>query len=150
MAENYNANEIVEIVNRYLEAYRRRDIDELGNLVARDANFTAYGTDEGESWHGWENFKKSTEKLFKAVKELHWDRGKTRVTFSRDGTCAWFSEEHTGHFLTADGKKHTRNFRLTGVSEKRGGQWVLVQFHRSAPIKGFAVPYLETHGVRFD
>ncbi|MFA4875605.1 MAG: nuclear transport factor 2 family protein [bacterium] len=149
MAGKFDAQEIINIVNSYLDAYQHRNIDALGNLVAKDESFTAYGSDEGESWYGWNQFKIAAEKLFGAVEEVHWTRGEPRVTFSRDGSCAWFAEELTGKFI-AEGKKHESKFRLTGIVENRGGQWVMVQFHRSVPVKGYVVPYLETHGVRFD
>ncbi len=149
MAENYNTKDVTDLINRYLEAYQRRDISALGDVVARDANFVAFGSDEGETWYGWDKFRTAAEQLFAFAREIHWNRGTPRVTFSRDGNCAWFAEEMTGNFLTGEGK-HECKFRLSGIAEKRGGQWVLVQFHRSVPTKEYAVPYLGMHGVRFD
>ncbi|MFH1829345.1 MAG: nuclear transport factor 2 family protein [Pseudomonadota bacterium] len=145
-----HVNEITALIKSYLDAYQHRDIDALAAVVANDDKFVAFGTDESEVWLGWEEFKSASEKLFGAMDEIHWDREKTqRINFSRDGNTAWFVEELTGNFLTG-GEKHTCDFRFSCVCEKRDGSWKIVQFHRSVPAEEHAVPYLETHGVRFD
>jgi uncharacterized protein (TIGR02246 family) len=140
---------VAALIDSYLSAYKSRDINALSSIVAQDANFTAFGTDANETWYGWESFRTMAEKLFRAVKEIEWKRGKQTINFSQDGNVAWFAEELAGKFLSA-GERREFTFRLTGVAERRGGKWVLVQFHRSVPVEKFAVPYLETHGVRFD
>lgn len=150
MAGANDVTAISEVIQDFLDAYQHRDIESLGEAVANDDRFMAFGTDEGEVWHGWTTFRSAAEKLFGAMEEIHWERAKSPlITVSRDGGAAWFAEEMKGLFVTA-GEKHECRFRLTGVAEKRDGAWKIVQFHRSVPTEGHAVPYLETHGVRFD
>lgn len=148
MAE-HDVQGVKAVIDRYLESYRKRDINLLGKAVAADERFVAYGTDKSESWHGWESFHSVVGKLFDALEEIHWKRGETTINFSQDGNVAWFAEELAGDFVTG-GQRHHCEFRLTGVAERRAGNWVIVQFHRSVPEKEYAVPYLDTHGVRFD
>ncbi len=140
---------VKQLIDKYMEAYTQRSIDALGETVSKDAEFIAYGTDEGEAWHGWEDYKNCTEKLFGAIKELHWERGEPHLRFSKDGNVCWFAEKLSGKFVTG-GEEHECAFRITGIAEMQGGRWVIVQFHRSVPAHPHAVPYLETHGVRFD
>jgi uncharacterized protein (TIGR02246 family) len=149
MAERPAEQEVRTLIDRYFDAYRHRDIEALSDVVCNDAQFMAFGSDEGEWWHGWDAFRSASEKLFGAVRELHWERGTMAMQFSRDGNVAWFAEEDVAHALSGD-QKVSCAFRFTGVAEKRSGAWTLVQFHRSVPVKEYAVPYLETHGVRFD
>ncbi|MBN1282509.1 MAG: nuclear transport factor 2 family protein [Proteobacteria bacterium] len=149
MAAQYNTNDVSQLIDRFMKAYESRNIDLLAQTVARDADFVAYGTDEGEYWHGWESYRSATEKLFGALDEIHWKRGTPMIRFSTDGKVAWFAEDLHGKFLTG-GETHECNLRLTGIAENRNGQWTIVQFHRSVPFHPHAVPYLETHGVRFD
>ncbi len=150
MAGTKDVSEITELIKEYLEAYQHRDIVKLGNVVANDDNFMAFGTDEGEVWDGWEEFKTASEQLFGAMEEIHWDRDKKpMIHFSRDGNVAWFAEELAGNFVTG-GEKHSCDMRISGVAEKRDGEWLIVQFHRSVAAEEHVVPYLETHGVRFD
>jgi len=137
------------VIDKYLNSYKHRNMDELASCVAKDDDFVAFGTDTNESWHGWDEYRAATERLFQVAREIEWKRGKTRIVFSRDGSCAWFSEELMGHFQTG-GTKTDCPLRLSGVLENRGGNWLIVQFHRAMPVREFAVPYLDVHGVRFD
>ena len=138
-----------DVIDRYLEAYARRDIESLSTTLAQDNESLGIGTDEGEYWNGWPTIRNVAEKQFGAIREVHWKRGQPIVRFSRDGNVAWYAEELCGDFLAAN-KKTSCDLRFTAVLEKRNNQWVIVQFHRSVPVKGYAVPYLERHGVRFD
>ena len=140
---------VSEVVDRYLEAYAKRDIDAFGKTLAQDNDSLGIGTDEGEYWKGWTTIRNVAEKQFGAIREVNWKRGQPQLRFSRDGNVAWYAEEMVGDFLSGD-KKTSCNLRFTAVLEKRNNQWVIVQFHRSVPVKGYAVPYLERHGVRFD
>lgn len=150
MAGTNDTDAIRELVNEFLEAYQHRDIDALAGVVSNSKDFFAFGTDQGETWIGWEELKTASEQLFGAMEEIHWDREQeSRIHFSKAGDVAWFAEEFTGCFVTA-GEKHDCEVRITGVVEKRAGDWKIVQFHRSVTPEDHAVPYLETHGVRFD
>ena len=150
MAGTKDISEINELINDYLEAYRHRDINALEGVVSNDDNFIAFGTDAGEIWEGWAEFKTASEQLFGAMEEIQWDRsGKPMVHFSHDGSVAWFVEELSANFVTG-GEEHSCNVRISGVAEKRESEWKIVQFHRSVPAEDHVVPYLETHGVRFD
>lgn len=140
---------IKELIDRYLDAYNARDIDALMAAVATDDSLIVYGTDEGENWHGWRAFSRVTEKLFHAVEEIRWERGEPKVSFSADGNIAWFAEELVGRFMVL-GVEHRSPIRFSGVAENRGGEWKIVQIHRSVAVEGVTVPYLESHGVRFD
>ncbi len=140
---------VKEVIDRYLESYVRRDIETMATTLAQDNDTLGIGTDEGEYWKGWPTIRNVVEKQFGAIVECHWKRTAPTVNFSRDGNTSWYAEDLTGDFLSGS-KKTTCNIRLTAVLEKRANNWVIVQFHRSVPVKGYAVPYLETHGVRFD
>jgi len=148
MAE-HDLQGVEKLLDGFLTAYCSRNIENIADLVANEDSFVAYGTDQGEDWYGWESFRNVTEKLFRATTEMDWKRGKTKINFSSDGSVAWFAEELDGTFKVSDAE-HKCNFRMTGVAERRGDDWVIVQFHRSVPVEEYAVPYLETHGVRFD
>jgi uncharacterized protein (TIGR02246 family) len=140
---------VSEVIDRYLQAYAHRDINALSTTLAQDSETLGFGTDEGEFWKGWTTIRNVMEKQFGAIREINWKRGQSQIRFSRDGNVAWFAEEMGGDFLSGS-KKTTCAIRFTAVLERRANQWVIVQFHRSVPVEGFAVPYLEKHGVRFD
>jgi uncharacterized protein (TIGR02246 family) len=138
-----------EIINRYLGAYVERNMEAMETTMAHDDTMLGIGTDENEYWQGWNAIKAAKEKQLRALTETNFRRGTTLINFSTDGNVAWFAEELMGDFCVGE-EKTTCHLRFTGVVEKRDGKWTIVQFHRSMPVKGYAVPYLETHGVRFD
>lgn len=150
MPDSKDISEITELIKDYFDAYRHRDINALAGVVANDDDFIAFGTDEGETWEGFEEFKSASEQLFGAMEEISWERSKKPwIHFSRDGNVSWFAEKLGGKFVTG-GEDHECDLRISGVAEKRDGDWTIVQFHRSVACEEHVVPYLETHGVRFD
>ncbi|MFH1873696.1 MAG: nuclear transport factor 2 family protein [Pseudomonadota bacterium] len=140
---------VKRVIDRYLSAYEERNLDAVEATIAHDKAVLGIGTDEGEFWKGWTEIKSAKEKQLAAITETTLNRGHTEISFAQCGKVAWFAEELSGDFWV-QGNKTTCHLRFTGVLEKRDNKWVIVQFHRSMPVKGFAVPYLETHGVRFD
>ena len=144
-----DVNQVQNLINAYLDAYNDKDIEKIKQIVANDETLVAYGTDEGEIWHGWNEFSNVTKKILHAVEEVKWHRGTPKIYFSNDGNVAWFSEELSGHF-TVLGDEHKCPIRFTGVAVNTDGAWKIVQMHRSCAVEGHSVPYLETHGVRFD
>ncbi len=137
------------VIDQYLSAYGERNLSAVESTMAHDKTVMGIGTDEGEFWKGWTEIKAAKEKQLAAISETTLNRGHTEVSFAQCGKVAWFAEELSGDFVV-QGEKTTVPLRFTGVLEKRNNKWFIVQFHRSMPVKGFAVPYLETHGVRFD
>lgn len=140
---------VTALINAYMDAYNNRSVEALAKTVVNDDSLVGFGTDKSEKWHGWTSYRNVSEKQFAAIDKIHWERQEPTINFSADGNVAWFSEEFAGNFESA-GRQCTCDFRLTGVAEKRGGKWAIVQFHRSCPIEEYAVPYLDMHGVRFD
>ncbi|PIU58019.1 MAG: hypothetical protein COS89_02570 [Deltaproteobacteria bacterium CG07_land_8_20_14_0_80_38_7] len=136
-------------INRYLNGYVEKNIDAIEDAILQSNDTIGIGTDENELWRGWAEIKSATERQLKAFSQINFKRGKTITNFSDDGTVAWFAEELSGKICSGK-SEHTCHIRFTGILEKRNNKWEIVQFHRSIPVVGCCVPYLETHGVRFD
>jgi len=125
----------------------KQTLDKYFEVLANDEDLVALGTDEEEVWLGWDSVRNAKERQFEAIDECCWKRGETSIHFSRCENVAWFAEEKEGFFVVKE--QHVKcDFRFTGVVENRDGRWVIAQFHRSCPVKEYAVPYLETHGAR--
>lgn len=148
MAQDTKA--VSEVIDRYLQAYVKRDVELLGTTLAQENETIGFGTDQGEYWKGWTTIRNVAEKQFAAFVEVDWKRGKPNYRYSRDGKVAWYCEEMAGEFMSAGGTKTECDIRFSAVLENRNGNWLITQFHRSVPVETHAVPYLETHGVMFD
>jgi ketosteroid isomerase-like protein len=104
----------------------------LEGAMAHDEDLLVLWTDSGSLTRGWTEFSKQfdiwMDPRFKAtvteIKDL-------RVHLSRSGDVAWYSAtlDDLGEW---DGRPvGDRDIRWTGVLEKRGGRWVVVQMHGS-------------------
>ena len=114
-----------------------KDFERLYSIMAQDADFFIFHPDSKSTIHGFETFKALSEHwrndAFQAtdfaVKEL-------KLNLSESGAVAWYSAFLDDH-AKWDGKPiGWDNARWTGVLEKRGGNWVIVQMHFSFPKDG--------------
>jgi ketosteroid isomerase-like protein len=104
----------------------------LEGVMAHDEDLFVLWTDSRSLTRGWTEFRKQfdtwMDPRFKAtVTEIR----DLRVHLSRSGDVAWYSAtlDDLGEW---DGRPvGDRDIRWTGVLEKRGGRWVVVQMHGS-------------------
>jgi len=124
--------EIEKVISASIGWALNKDLDLLYGCFAQDSSFFIFHPDSATTITGFENFKKLSSfwmnPKFKAtdfaVRDL-------RVNFSSSGDVAWYSCYLDDHALW-DGKKiGWDNARWTGVLEKRGGRWLIVQMHFS-------------------
>jgi ketosteroid isomerase-like protein len=109
-----------------------KDRSLLERAMAQDEDLFVLWTDSRSLTRGWTEFSKQfdvwMDPRFKAtVTEIR----DLRVHLSRSGDVAWYSAtlDDLGEW---DGKPvGDRDIRWTGVLEKRGGRWVVVQMHGS-------------------
>ena len=104
----------------------------LESLIAHDAELFIFHPDSKSTVVGWNAFVKLfdfwMDPRFRATS---FDVRDLRITFSRAGDVAWFSAM-LDDFADWDGKPGGwKDTRWTGVLEKRGGKWVIVQMHFS-------------------
>jgi len=104
----------------------------LEGIIAHDAGLFIFHPDSKSTVVGWDafarNFSTWMDPRFKATS---FDMRDLRITFSRSGDVSWFSAvlDDMGEW---DGKPvGWKDTRWTGVLEKRGGKWVIVQMHFS-------------------
>jgi ketosteroid isomerase-like protein len=107
------------------------------STMAHDEDLFVVWTGPQPAVHGWNRYVKLfdtwMDPRFKAtVTEIR----DLRIHLSRSGDVAWYSAtlDDLGEW---DGKPvGDRDIRWTGVLEKRGGKWVIVQMHGSVPHSG--------------
>ena len=107
------------------------------STMAHDEDLFVVWTGPQPAVHGWSRYVKLfdtwMDPRFKAtVTEIR----DLQVHLSRSGDVAWYSAtlDDLGEW---DGKPvGDRDIRWTGVLEKRGGKWVIVQMHGSVPHSG--------------
>ena len=121
------------VLNRFSEAYVRRDVNELLSLFAPDADVVLLGTGTDERRVGQAEIQTQAERDWAQSQgaNFHW----TWHSVSAAGSIAWLAAE--GIFETKVGGHDTKlPIRLTSVLEKRGDKWLFVQSHASVPAGG--------------
>jgi ketosteroid isomerase-like protein len=140
--------QIEETLKRYYIALSERDIELFSDVMAHDEEMVNFGTDRDERWVGWNELEQIHRRQFEAITSYEITRHDSTVKLNASADTAWFSEILKAQVEAMD-ERYELSLRVSGVLEKRDGKWVIVHFHRSLPKEGFAVKYMETHGVRF-
>lgn len=102
------------------------------SLFAKDDDFFTYYPDSKSTVVGWNQFEKFLDKwMDPRNKAFGYDIRNLRLVISKSGEAAWFSAivDDEGEF---DGEPWgVKDVRWTGVLERRGGKWKIVQQHMS-------------------
>ncbi len=130
-----NVSPIQNILSKMIKAQEKGDINAFASAFAHDPNMVNIGTDLDEMWYNWSSFYKWMSEAIKKKKGLTITEKDTHITLSKGGDIAWYSQLLDTCLETKGEPFNPEGFRHTGVMEKRGSDWVIVQSHISAPYK---------------
>jgi uncharacterized protein (TIGR02246 family) len=129
------------VVDQFAQAIESEDMELFANIIAHDADMVNFGTDAGERWVGWEPLKESIAEQFASFENTKLTVKDQVIHVNPAGKVAWFSEIADWNMEAQGQPVHLKGCRITGVLEKRNGNWVFVQFHFSLPVSGQAAQY---------
>jgi len=139
---NENANtgkektEIKKTVDQFAQFWETENMELLTKIIAHDSDMVNYGSDATEVFIGWLAFKEAVEKMLPSFENTKINVRNQVIKIHSSGKLAWFSEQWDWDLVYGGKQVQIPNQRLTGVLEKRNGQWVIVQFHNSVPVTG--------------
>jgi ketosteroid isomerase-like protein len=129
-ADQKTQNEVTLTLRGMFEAYAKRDLNGVLAFWAPDPDVAMIGSGADERSVGINQFAK--------IMMRDWSQSDTaevnikEIAVSSAGTVAWFTTDVI--FNVKSGiDKFEFSGRLTGVLEKRGVEWLLVQMHFSIP-----------------
>lgn len=110
-----------------------KDKQRLFEIMAHDPDFFIFHPDSRSTITGFEAFRQLAERAWisDAFKATDFAIRELRLSFSASGTVAWYACYLDDHGEWNGQPAGWDNARWTGVLEKRGGQWVIVQMHFS-------------------
>jgi hypothetical protein len=110
-----------------------KDTDLLFSSVAQDEAFFYFSPDNASTISGFEMFKKFTADTFMGdnFKALWYKTKDMAINVSESGDVAWYHCLLDDVGLWDGREAGWHDVRWTGVLEKRGGKWVIVQMHFS-------------------
>ncbi len=137
LAEDLNLErekaEVGALLDRYLQAFRTKDLTLASEVYAHDIDLIVYGSSPTDRRKGWAQTEEYLKMYFASVDDIEIAIRERNVKVHGTGKVAWFAqvltwkETEQGRTYTIDG------LRITGVLEKRDRGWVIVQLHASGP-----------------
>ena len=126
--------EFKELIREYCEAWSSANPDKPAPWYAKDKDLVFYDVTPLK-YNGWDEYKVGVQKnLFDAMASGALTP-KDDLKVTRHGNITWTSV--TEHFSAKmkDGKAMELDVRHTAIWEKRGGKWLIVHEHVSAPLQ---------------
>jgi len=124
-----------------IQVWETEDIELLSKITAHDPDMVTFGTDSAEHFVGWEPLRNPFEKQFAAYENTKVSVSNHAIKVHDSGNVAWFSAIWNMSLVAGGQPASLKDCRVTGVLEKRNGNWVIVQSHYSIPVSGQATPY---------
>ena len=129
------------VVDQFAQIWITEDMDLASQIFAQGAETTVIGTDLAEMWTGYDTFRSSLETQFAAYEDTELSTENQFVKVHASGEVAWFWENADWHVTAGGERVEVNDMRITGVLEKQGGAWKIVQMHLSVPVSGQVVAY---------
>ena len=124
---------VISMLNKFNEAYKKRDLNGLVSLCAPDPDMVLIGTGADERRVGLEELKVQAKRDWSQSEAASFEFGWTLV--SAAGSVAWVASE--GSVLARVGGQEARlPVRLTAVLEQRDDKWLFAQMHVSFAAAG--------------
>lgn len=137
-----------KVLDNYFSALRAQDWEKLKGCFPDDDTLVYFGTDEGESWVGWEEVGPFLQSQMESFERVMVNR--TPLSFRElAGREAVVFCELDEMIITSGGKRHDASVRFSGTLEKIGSQWVITHLHRSIPAPKPVVAYEKIRSVRY-
>lgn len=118
------------VLNKFAEAYAKRDLPRLRSTFASDPDVLLYGTGSDEKRVGFSEIQMQAERDWSQTESISLAYG--WVSVSSAGSVAWVGTDATMN-LRAGGQDLVLPARITFVLENRAEQWLIVHAHCSFP-----------------
>ena len=115
-----------------------KDVDRLFEIFADDDQLLIWWVGSAGGANGIDDLKETARRVWMTpdFRATRFDFRDLKITFSASGDVAWFSCRLDDCGVWKGDEFCMENIRNTGVLERRGGRWVIVQSHASWPVDG--------------
>ena len=129
-ADSETRNGVTASLKGMFEAYEKRDLNGVLAFWSPDPDITMIGSGADERSVGINQFAQIIMRDWKQSDKAEVSLGEMDV--SANGPVAWFTTDIMFDIVSGADKINFSG-RLTGVMEKRGSEWLLLQMHFSVP-----------------
>jgi uncharacterized protein (TIGR02246 family) len=125
--------DIKAVVDQFAAAWGSLDPSKAAPFYAKDANLVFYDV-LPLKYTGWDEYDKGVRPHFAQFQSLKiTPKGDLQVT--RRGDVAWTTQTVGMDVTVKEGEGMALDMRQTLILEKRGGKWLIVHEHLSAPLQ---------------
>ena len=124
---------VMDVVKQCFEAFVKHDLNGFLSFFAPDPDVILIGTGRDEKCIGLAEIKATIGRAIAQFETAHFEFGWHSVSIIDSVVC--LATDVTLHVKTSS-KEIIEPLRLTGVLEKRGDRWFIVQAHDSLPAAG--------------
>lgn len=128
------------VVDLWLDMWVEEDLAAFDQAFSHDDDMIIFGTDMAEYWVGYQAARESIELQLGVFEDTEGIVRNQDIKVHASGKVAWFTEM-LDMKVTSGGDLYEMTGWFSGIMEKRGGTWKIVQFHASKPVDGQAVAY---------
>lgn len=129
------------VIDQFTQIWETEDMDLVSQIFAQSPETVVIGTDLAEIWAGYDTFGASLVAQFESYEDTQVTTDNQTVKVHPSGEIAWFWETADWHVTAGGERVEVNDMRITGVLEKQGGAWKIVQMHVSVPVSGQVVAY---------
>ena len=128
--------EFKALIDQYYAAWSTLNPDNAAKLYARDADLVFYDI-APLKYNNWAEYKEGVKKAFTETMSSGKLTPKDDLKVTQRGSVVWTTVTfHLTAQPKAGGAALELDGRHTAIWEKRGGKWVIVHEHISAPLPG--------------
>lgn len=121
------------VLEKYVIANERQDIELVRDVWAAEPDIVVFGTNSDEQLIGWNSIKSTMERQFSSFEDTYISIHDQIINVDELGTTAWFSEIVNYNYIYQGETIQFEGLRFTGVLQKFGEEWLIVQSHMSIP-----------------
>jgi len=121
------------VLEKYVIANEKQEIELIQEIWAQDTDIVVFGTNSDEKIIGREAISKTIQRQFNSFDETYISVRDQIIEVNETGNTAWFSEIVNYNYVYNGNAVQFEGLRFTGVLEKRGDDWFIVQSHMSIP-----------------
>jgi uncharacterized protein (TIGR02246 family) len=124
---------VMAVLDDFNDAVATRNFNKVLGLFTSDQDVFLLASEAGERAIGREELESFFRRAFSRSAAYSWTWREWIVSAS--GPVAWVALDATVHMSDEQGVR-SAPYRITVVLERRGGKWLLVQYHGSEPAQG--------------
>ena len=127
-----DTSEVKSTIDKFLNFYDKKETKSLTNIFSEEPQAIVYGIGT-EVWKGKERIIKKMKETAEDVDDSNIDVHDQIVKIS--GNTAWFSQRGDWSYDYKGQRVDLKGVRITGVLLNDKGQWKIVQWHTSMPVR---------------